>query len=113
MSESCSDWSRGERPGVAASEVAPSGYVPRYGPCSVCGKDFPSVEELTRTKVHLFSLNNELRIPEWDSEVLQCGDCLDKFGLPVKVYHRPYESDVALFVKSRDLIVLRGQRSGD
>ena len=88
-------------------------YAPRYGPCSACGTTVLSREELTSTRTNLFSFINELRIPEWDFEVLQCRDCLKKLGLPVKVYHRPYELDVARFSNSDELIVLKGSKSGD
>lgn len=81
-------------------------------PCSVCGTEFGTRDELVaEITVPLYSFANNLRIPEWDIAVLECGECLGKLGIPERVYHRPYEPDVAKFSGCEELVVLAGRNA--
>jgi len=80
--------------------------------CLVCDNTVEQTQ-LQHKTVPLFEYASGKKIEGFDYTLDCCSSCLEELGEPVKILHRPYELDLAIFMKSSVPVTLQGSYPQD
>ena len=78
--------------------------------CDVCGNGFSPLADAVYSDIPIFRFTDGLQVQGWSSRMSMCGVCKENHGVPVKILHRPLETDFGVFSKSSVQVEIK--RSG-
>ena len=86
--------------------AASTDYVPKYA-CTVCGVAYPDRNVLTSSfDLPIFRKEDGVAVEGFTAQPSICESCLKLHGEPVKVLHRPRETDICVFSDGEEVVML-------
>lgn len=87
-------------------------HIPKYI-CSVCAEEYTDPNELSRSAdVPIFREEDGEPVDGFTSSPTICGACRVKHGVPTKILHRPYRTDLCVFVSGK-VVEMKGSGPKD